>query len=134
MAAKKAAVQVLEPEDAVQDAPGGAVDGARHKDFGSAIRLADLPPLSFDLCEMNFRCRPALQSRKILEFVRSADSGSETAAGDAIHHFIASSLLPDDVQAWEELLDSDEYVVDVQMLGDIVTWLIEQYSSRPTQQ
>jgi hypothetical protein len=129
MAAKKSAV----PKDAtitgITEAPS-----ARFKDFGSAIRMSELPPLTFELCEQTFHCRPALQSRRLLQFVKEADGDSGVSAGEAIHNFMETVIVPEDVQAWKNLLDSDEYIVDVALLGNVVTWLVEQYSGRPTPQ
>lgn len=129
MAAKKAAATKEATVTEITEAPS-----ARFKDFGSALKFSDLPPLSFELCERNFKCRPALQSKKLLEFVKDADGGSGLSAGEAIHKFMETVIVPEDVQAWKDLLDSDEFIVDVSLLSNVVTWLVEQYSGRPTPQ
>lgn len=104
----------------------------RHKNFGDAMRVDDLEPLSFDLCGQTFHCRPAIQSKRLLYFVAQADSDSGAQAGNALHKFLEEVILEDDRAAWKELVDGDEYIIDAQLLGDIVTFLVEAYSGRPT--
>lgn len=122
MAATKRATRAEKTEDA-----------PRHKDFGSPVRIDQLPPLSFDLAGQTFHCRPAIRTKRMLQFVKQADSG-DGGAGQAVIDFLESVLAPEDLDAWQELIDGDEYVVDAALLSDIVMWLIEQYAARPTQQ
>lgn len=129
MATKKSTVEKDATVTDITEAPS-----ARFKDFGSAVRMSELAPLTFDLCGTTFHCRPALQSKKLLEFVKDADSDSGMSAGEAIHKFMETVILPDDVQAWKDLLESEEFIIDVALLGNVVTWLVEQYSGRPTPQ
>ena len=128
MAAKKAVAKDATITE-ITEAPS-----ARFKDFGSAIRASELPPLTFELCDQTFHCKPALQSKKLLEFVKSADDDSGLSIGETIHKFMESVIVPDDVPAWQELMDSEEFIVDVPTLSEVVTWLVEQYSARPTPQ
>lgn len=112
---------------------GEVAPGERYRDFGTVRRASEMEPLFFDLCGKRFHCRPALQSKKMLSFVRKADGDSGAAAGEALHEFLETVILPEDVEAWREIIDGDEFIIQASTLGDIVTWLVEQYAERPTQ-
>jgi hypothetical protein len=105
---------------------------ARHRNFGSALRVDEVEPLMFDMCDQTFHCRPAMTSRRLLRFVKQADGAQGGEAGDALYSFMDSALVPEDVQRWNDLLDSEDYIIDVAFIGEIISWLVEVYSSRPT--
>lgn len=122
---------VADENGAVEDAQD-AQDEKRFKNFGVPVRIAEMVPLEFELCGHTFHCRPAIQSKKMISFVRKTDSDSGAAAGEALHEFMETAIIPEDVEAWREIVDGEEYLIDAAQLGDIVSWLVEQYSERPT--
>jgi hypothetical protein len=138
MPSKKAAAPPVKPAaeviaEALQKEPQETEAVGRFKDFGSGIPASEIAPLSFRICGQTFRCRPLISAKKVLHLI-SAGEGGEAAAGEAINGFLASALMPEDLGRWEELMDSEEYVVTADILSDVVVWLIEQYSERPTLQ
>lgn len=104
----------------------------RHKDFGPALRVAEMEPLSFELCDHTFHCFPAMTSRKLLNYARKADGADGSSAGETVYGFMEAAILPDQREEWNALLDDDEYVIDISLISDVVSWLVEQYSGRPT--
>jgi hypothetical protein len=133
MTAKKPKLSAVGDPEATAPDVAADVPDPRFKDFGDALRASSLPPLYFDLCGKRFHCVPAMQSRKLMKFVKRAEGSEGASAGEVIHDFMDSCIVADDQDAWSALMDSDEFIIDVQLISDIVTWLITQYSSRPTQ-
>lgn len=105
----------------------------RFKDFGAGGEV-EKSPLSFKLHGEEFQCRTAIQGKALLDIV--ASSGDENGAGVAntINSFFEVTLLPESFERFEKLLIDPDRIVSVETLGDITAWLVEEYSSRPTQQ
>jgi hypothetical protein len=104
----------------------------RTRDFGSAKSLADFDPLNFTLNGETFNCKPAIQGQAMLTFVAEADSEDGGKAATALYGFFEKALIPDDYNKFEGMLRSDEYIVDLGLIGDIAAWLVEEYTARPT--
>jgi hypothetical protein len=63
-----------------------------------------------------------------------SDSGSESngMATSLIDKFFAKVLLPESFERFLKLVEDPSKIVTVEKLGEITSWLVEQYSSRPT--
>jgi hypothetical protein len=63
-----------------------------------------------------------------------ADSGSDSngMATALIDKFFAKVLLPESFERFLKLVEDPSKIVTVEKLGEITSWLVEQYSSRPT--
>ncbi len=106
---------------------------AKFKDFGSpAIENAE--PVSFKIFDEEFNCVPALPGKVLLDLV--AKSSSENSADQAvvINDFFSSVLTAESLVRFNALVVDKERVVTTETLGEITTWLIEQYADRPNQQ
>lgn len=100
----------------------------RFKDFGGSADLVG-EPLSFKLHDETFTCRPALQGKVLLEMVAKAQDVESDPR--IVLDFFEKSLLPESHERFEELINSSEKIVGVEVLAEITTWLIGEYSSRP---
>jgi hypothetical protein len=105
---------------------------SRYKDFGKTQALDEYDPLGFKLNEEEFSCRPALAGAALLDFVRRADSESGSVAAEAIIQFLEDSLEEPDKDRFVTMIRDPEIIVEVETLGEIAGWLIEQYTTRPT--
>lgn len=105
---------------------------SRFKDFGDGGEVVH-EPLSFKLYGEDFNCRPALQGKVLLDMASNADSESGSP-GEVINDFFAQALLPESLERFNALINDPEKIVTVETLGEIVGWLVEQYSNRPTQE
>jgi hypothetical protein len=103
----------------------------RFKDFGSGGEVS-YEPVSFKLYGEDFHCRPALQGKVLLDM--AANSNTDGNAGKVINDFFAQALLPESHVKFEALINDPEKIVPVETLGEIVGWLVEEYSNRPTQE
>lgn len=101
---------------------------ARHKSFGNVNPYADAEPITFDLYDEDFTCRPAIQGKVLLEF------GKETQddANAAVMRFFKTVMEPESYQRFQALIESDDKIVDAVALGEIAGYLVGEYSARPT--
>ena len=103
---------------------------SRFKDFGSGGDV-NTQPLSFKLYGEDFQCKTALQGKVLLDMVADAGSDSSGMAAALIDKFFAKVLLPESLDRFLKLVDDPSKIVTVEKLGEITSWLVEQYSSRP---
>lgn len=104
----------------------------RTRDFGQSKKLTDFEPLNFTLNDESFNCRPAIQGTVLLQFVAEADSNEGGRSAAALQGFFEKALFEVDYLKFQEMLESEDIIVDLNLLGDIAAWLIEEYTSRPT--
>lgn len=104
----------------------------RFKDFGDGGEVI-YEPLSFKLYGEDFHCRPALQGKVLLDMASSAE-GDNSNPGAVIKNFFEQALLPDSLERFNVLINDPDKIVTVDTLGQVVGWLVEEYSNRPTQE
>jgi hypothetical protein len=102
----------------------------RFKDFGSGGEVSK-EPLTFKLHDEEFKCKPNLQGKTLLDIVAGA-SDDGAGAAKSITAFFDVCLMPDSVERFNALLVNPDTIVTVDTLGEITAWLVEEYSSRPT--
>lgn len=102
---------------------------SRFKDFGSADIVTE--PLSFKLYDEEFNCKTSLQGKVLLDMVAAASSEEAGDAAQLVTGFFSKALMPESYERFKTLLESDK-IVTVEMMGEITSWLVEQYSGRPT--
>lgn len=108
---------------------------ARFKDFGTPASSDE--PVTFRLHGEVFRCVPAIQGVVLIEFIAAAGGGAEgnmAATAEEMLRFFNRTIIPADRERFTELLNSDDRIVSLEGLVEIMDWLVEQYAGRPTQQ
>ena len=105
---------------------------ARFKEFGSGGENISTP-LSFKIHGEEFFCYPSIQGKTLLDMVSQSMQQDSAMAVEVITTFFEKALKPESKESFNSLINDPERIVTVDALGDIVTWLVEQYSSRPTQ-
>ena len=105
---------------------------SRFKDFGDG-GVVNSEPLSFKLWGEEFKCSPVIQGKVLLEIV--ADSGSEdvTKSTQVMEKFFSAVLDAESKKRFDALLSDPEKITTIETLGEIVAWLMEAYSNRPTE-
>lgn len=105
---------------------------ARFKDFGAGD---DTPTeeISFKLHGEEFSCRPAMQGKVLLDLVaKSSNQENPGEAAEMIGSFFKIVLLPESYERFDALVTDPDRIVPIETLSEIVGWLVEQYSDRPT--
>ena len=105
---------------------------ARQRDFGATKRADEFEALNFTLNGVQFDCKPAVQGATLLSFVASANADDPAASAAAINTFFRACLTNDSYEAFVAMTTGDEVIVEMENLTEIVQWLIEEYTARPT--
>jgi hypothetical protein len=105
---------------------------ARFKDFGRPAD-ADSEPLTFKLHNEDFTCYPAMPGKTLLEFVQRSSSDDIAVSTSAITDFFEKVLVPESYARFNVLANDPDRIVSMQTLSDIVTWVLETYSDRPSE-
>ena len=106
---------------------------AKYKDFGSPFDAEKAEKIVFKIYDEEFECYPEMQGKTLLEFVK--DSASEDVANSvqALSEFFNKVLVPESLERFNALANDPNRIVSVSTLADIVSWVMEQYSNRPTE-
>ena len=106
---------------------------ARFKDFGAPIDIEKVEPLTFKLYDEEFSCYPEIQGKVVLELASLSESEDSSENASAILKFFARVMLPESHTRFEALTADPNRIVSVQLLTEILQWLVEEYTNRPTQ-
>jgi len=108
----------------------------RHKSF-KVLDIDDAEPLSFDLGGEEFTVYPEVQGKAILDIVRSAAEGDEDTRGMMLAvstlDFFQKVMPPEEYERFSKLMEDPKRIVSMETLSDIMSWLIEEYTNRPTE-
>ena len=107
------------------------VSKKRHKSFGTPQGL-NVEPLTFDLYDEEFTAYPEIQGSKLLQFSAHVGSDEQGESSEALLGFFETVLHPESYERMNLLWNDPERVVPIEMLSDIISWLIEEYTDRPT--
>lgn len=107
---------------------------ARFKKFSGGVDIDSFEPLSFNLNEHEFTAKPAIPGAVLLEFVRDADSDSGADSAKALYNFLEKALDEKEYARLQGVLHDPKIIINIEIIGEIVSWLVEEYSARPTQQ
>lgn len=109
---------------------------ARFKDFGKGKDGDSVvaEPIKFAIHGEEFECYPRLQGKTLLQFVELANAEDAGSSAKVTRVFFEKVMSKETYARFNELLDDPEKIVTVESLGEIIGWLIEEYSGRPNQQ
>lgn len=105
----------------------------RHKDFGGGTDVSAYEPLSFTLIGETFSCIPAVQGHVLLSFVARASGSDGAAAATALDDFFEKAMESEEFVKFKAHLENPKIIIDMEKLGEIAGWLVEEYTTRPTQ-
>lgn len=106
----------------------------RHKDFGKPVLQDEMEPVSFDLYGKTFNCYKQIHGVTLLRFVKEASSEDGARATEAMLTIFKRVMPSEEYARFEELCDDPDTVVPVETLGEIIGWLMEVYTGRPTEE
>lgn len=97
-------------------------------------KKAAAKPVEFDLLDETFTAVPKIPGITLLEFIASGegeDSGGAVAKG--ILDYLRSSMKKEEYKRFHDFVSDPENEIEIDTLSEIVSYLIEQQSSRPTE-
>lgn len=106
---------------------------SRRKKFTGGKKLDEFEPIEFELNDQTFKCRPALQGAVLLEFVAKADSDSGSAAASALYDFFKDVMDEEEYTRFRDYLRNPDIIIEMDTIGEIAAWLVEEYTERPTE-
>jgi hypothetical protein len=105
---------------------------AKFKDFGGSTNET-AEPISFKIFDEEFSCIPKIQGKVLLNMVSNSNSDDPAASASVITEFFSAVLKEESLERFNLLVEDKERIVSVETLGEIVGWLAEQYTNRPTE-
>jgi hypothetical protein len=106
----------------------------RSKDFGKGAKQSDFEPLSFTLAGKTFKCNPAMQGKFLLDMAASTDASNPASGATAVNKFFERALKPGEFEKFDALLNDPDIIITSETLGEILSWLVEEYAERPTEE
>ena len=106
---------------------------AKFKDFGAGNSIKS-EPIAFKLYDEEFKCIPAIQGKLMLDLVARSQSEDAAVQSETIIKFFEAVLEDESLSRFNSLVEDKDRVVSVETLGEIVAWLMEQYTNRPESQ
>jgi hypothetical protein len=92
--------------------------------------------LTFDIGGEEFNCYPEVQGKTILDIMRVAAEGDEDTRGVlmavSVLDFFKKVMPPSEFERFEKLMEDEKRIVPMDTLSEIMSWLIEEYTDRPT--
>jgi hypothetical protein len=107
---------------------------SKFKDFGVGKAPESTEPISFKLYDEEFFCVPQMQGRVMLSLVKDSSSDDPMVAANTIDKFFDQVLVEESLERFNTLTLDKEKIVTTETLGEIVGWLLEEYSGRPEEQ
>lgn len=107
---------------------------SRYKDFGSGSDISDKERIVFKIHGEEFTCIPVIQGKVLMDLVSRSQSEDPTEALAVLNTFFSKVLDDESLERFNALLEDKNRIVTMETLGEIISWLIEEYSGRPNQQ
>jgi hypothetical protein len=105
---------------------------ARQKDFGSPVVVEEMEPVGFDLYGQHFNCYKQINGIALLRFVKEANAEDGARATQALLDIFERVMRDEEYQRFSALCEDPDTIVPVETLSDIISFLIEVYTERPT--
>lgn len=78
-----------------------------------------------------FHAVPECPGKWLME-IGASMAGKDGERAHAINNFLNRVIVKDEQEHWNEVLQDTTHIIDIDLLGDIVNWLMEEYGDRPT--
>lgn len=86
-------------------------------------------PIEFEIDGETFKAKPKVSGITLMELVRDAGEGGSASVG-AILRYLRKAMPKDEYERFEEFVEEND--VDIEMINDIISYLIEVQTDRPT--
>ena len=106
---------------------------ARFKDFGSGNADVKAEPISFKLHGEEFTCIGEIPGKVVLDLVARSGADDPAESAKVIEGFFSTVLQPESLERFNILAVDPTRIVSMETLSEIVAWLVEEYTDRPTQ-
>lgn len=93
----------------------------------------EVAPLGFDLAGESFEVLPEAPGIILLEFIEATTSDEKGANAAALTKFLKSVTSPEEWARLNTVLHDPKNMIDIKTISEIVAFVIEEYTSRPSE-
>lgn len=104
----------------------------KSKQFGSYTPMG-ISPMEMTINDQTFKVRGAMSGIQLLNMIKAMDGDNDVDSAATMIGFIERAILVEDRERAMDYLENSEPPVPLTMLTDIITWLIEEYTGKPTE-
>lgn len=104
----------------------------RSKSFGS-YKPVGAPSMDMTVNGETFKVRGAMSGIQLLHMIKALDGDNQMDSAVTMIDFISRALLTEDRERGMDFLENSEPPVPLTTLTEIITWLIEEYTVKPTE-
>lgn len=105
---------------------------ARQKDFGAPVIMDEMEDVGFDLYGQHFVCYKQINGIALLRFVKEANNEDGARATQALLDIFERVMNQTEYDKFIALCEDPDTIVPVDTLSEIIGFLIEVYTDRPT--
>lgn len=110
----------------------------RSRSFSTPATDVDTPEvevaaLGFDLAGESFEVLPEAPGIVLLEFIEASTSEERGANASALIRFLKSVMEDEEWKRLNTVLHDPKNRIDIKLISEIVAFVIEAYTSRPTE-
>lgn len=103
------------------------------KSFTSKAEKVEVEPIPFELEGETFEAYGQVPGAVLLDFIDASSREDSSGTAGAILGYLKSSMNAENFKRFDKLTRDPEKVIQLQVLADIVAYLIEERTSRPTE-
>jgi len=103
------------------------------KSFTSSKEKAVVEPIQFELEGETFEAYGQVPGAVLLDFIAASSQEDSTGTAGAIIGYLKSSMDKENFRRFDKLTRDPEKIIELQVLADIVAYLIEERTNRPTE-
>lgn len=102
------------------------------KSFTSSKEKVVAEPITFELEGQDFEAYGQVPGAVLLDFIAASSQEDSNGTAGAIIGYLKSSMNRENFRRFDKLTRDPEIVIELQVLADIVAYLIEERTDRPT--
>jgi hypothetical protein len=103
------------------------------KSFTSTAEKTAAEPIPFELEGETFEAYGQVPGAVLLDFIAASTQEDSSGTAGAILGYLKSSMDRETFRRFDKLTRDPEKAIELQVLADIVAYLIEERTSRPTE-
>lgn len=102
-----------------------------HKEFTTAKAESTEDPITFSIDGETYHCvpKPSWQAIEMISYAKTAEIDKAVIK---LGEFYRALIVEEDLESFEKILGRKQNPVDLELLVDITTYLVEAYTGRPT--
>lgn len=103
------------------------------KSFTSTKEKEVIEPIQFELEGETFEAYGQVPGAVLLDFIAESSREDSVGSAGAILGYLKSSMNKENYKRFDKLTRDPEKVIQLQVLADIVSYLVEERTNRPTE-